>query len=77
MRAALVSVVSGSAVGCGACEWWVRCSLHSESGLVLVAGFLSSSQAGRFASLWAGRLGVSVQCRALGRGWCVSVPVVR
>lgn len=74
-----VRSVSGSAVGSGAGSWWVRCSVRSLSGLVLVAEFGSFAPAAGFARRWAGRLGRSVRVRPapVGAGFCVSVPVQR
>lgn len=74
-----VRSVAGSAVGCGASSWWVRCSVRSVSGLVLVAGFASLPAASAFARRWAGRLGGGVRVRPapVGSGFCVSVPVRR
>lgn len=76
-RSGLVRKVAGSALGHGCCEWWVRCSTRTDSGLVMVAGFLTSSQAGLFASRWARRLGVQVRVSRLGQGWVARVPVHR
>jgi hypothetical protein len=74
-----VRSVAGSAVGSGCESWWVRCSVRSESGLVMVVGFGSFGLASRFARRWCERLGLSVRVRFLReRGtWCVSVPVQR
>ena len=79
MSVAVVRSVAGSAVGSGARSWWVRCSLVSVSGLVLVAEFSSFSAAAGFARRWAVRLGLGVRVRPgpLGSGFCVSVPVRR
>ena len=58
----------------------LRPSSRSRSGLVLVCGFGSAARAGRFAGLWAGRLGLSVVVLRGPGGWAgawlVSVPVV-
>ena len=75
---ALFPVVSGSAVGSGACSWFVRSSARSLSGFVLVASFASASAARLFAARWAVRLPVACRGCAVRRcasGWAVSVPV--
>jgi hypothetical protein len=69
--------VSGSALGSGALRWFLRDSVRSASGLVLVAVFASPASAGTFASRWAGRVpGLPfVAARRVPEGWAVSVPV--
>jgi hypothetical protein len=53
----------------------LRQSRRSPSGWVMVASFGSFARASRFASLWAGRLGVScVLRREPGAPWSVSLP---
>ena len=54
----------------------LRSSEHAASGLVLVCAFSSPVRAGRFASRWARRLGISVAVRRPWHTtWHVSVPV--
>jgi len=53
----------------------LRPSRRAPSGRVLVCVFVSPVAAGRFAGLWAGRLGVSVAVRRHPLGAAVSVPV--
>lgn len=75
---ALFPAVSGSAVGCGACSWFVRSSARSLSGFVLVASFGSAAAARSFAARWAVRLPAACRGCAVRRSgalWAVSVPV--
>lgn len=53
----------------------VRSSRHARSGFVLVAVFGSLPAAGRFASLWARRLGLPMFIRRSCADFAVSVPV--
>jgi len=69
--------IAGSALAHGAISWKIRPSTHSFSKEILQADFCTQAAAGKFAQLWADRLGRSIAVRRGDGKFSASVPALR